>query len=196
MTLPWERFSPDDTETVIDPVSVDPIRSEIPSAPATPNLPARQLSTDEFGKVLKDAFAQALREVGGKAKDVTGDFVRDTVDAVARGDEIDWGKPTIEAETSAGKKLVVADARNRSWRTLLQGLGIDLVFAIVAVLATLSGADLFERETWILFAALLIKTVIQTVVAYVMRLKITPTIRTPGDKMALAPIPVPLPESR
>jgi hypothetical protein len=95
-----------------------------------------------------------------------------------------------EQPTSKGTDLVRADARSRSWRTLLQGLAIDFVFALVAVLAILSDLDPFARETWILFGALVIKTFVQTLMAYVMRLRVPPTVRTKGEKVALLPLPV------
>ena len=188
MSMPWDRYQPED-EPAPPPKPVEPQ----PNSPAQVEVYKRDI---DFGKVFGDAFAQALREVGPQLREGARDYARDTIGAVTSGQEVDWGHPTVTATTSQGKELVVADARSRSWRTLLQGLMIDLTFGLVAVLATLASADPFQKETWILFSALLIKTIIQTFVAYVMRLRVTPTIRTPGDKMTLMPMPVELDENQ
>jgi hypothetical protein len=91
-----------------------------------------------------------------------------------------------------GRELVKADARNRSWRTLLQGLGIDLFFAVVALAGTLTHIDALDNVAWSAFFALVGKTLIQTAVAYFMRLRVAPTIRTPGEKYVIAPLPRPV----
>jgi hypothetical protein len=179
MSMPWDRFQPepDEPEPVVEP---------------TPNLPERQDSAVDVTAIIRDAFTQALRDAGPQLKDTATDYVRDTLGATVRGDTVDHQNPTIVAETSTGRELVVADAKSRSWRTFVQGLAIDLVAALVAVLAMITDMDPFARETWILLGALFVKTLIQTVAAYVMRLRVTPTIHTPGQEMALMPVPRPL----
>ena len=160
MSMPWDVYKP--APAPEPPPVVEP---ELPYVPPTPNLPERPTSEIDFGRILKDAFSQALREVN-------------------------------EHPSSKGSDLVRADARSRSWRTLVQGLGIDLMFAIVAVLATVAHVDPLDKAAWITLAGLLIKTVIQTLVAYVMRLRVTPTVRTKGEKMALMPLPMEVPSER
>ena len=71
--------------------------------------------------------------------------------------------------------------------------GIDLTFGLVAAITTLTGADPFAKATWVVFAGLLIKTVVQTVVAYFMRLRVTPTMKTDDGRVQLLPLPAPPP---
>lgn len=68
------------------------------------------------------------------------------------------------------------DAANRSARTILQGLGIDLAVAVaVALLAWLPDADLSSRAAWIIFGTALAKTVLMAAASYIMRLKVAPS---------------------
>lgn len=70
---------------------------------------------------------------------------------------------------------VRVDARDRRTRTLLQGLGIDILIAVAAALAVwLPDADITSREAWIVLGTALVKTVLQAATAYVMRLKLPP----------------------
>jgi hypothetical protein len=164
-----------------------------PELPYTPpaNLPDVTGEVD-FGKILKDAFAGALVEAGTKLREGAKDYGKAAWEGIKEGQTVDVLHPTITAETKAGKELVVADAKSRSWRTLVQGLVIDVFFAIVAATAMLTGNDPFVKETWIAFGVLLLKSVLSAVVSYFMRLKVTPTIRTPGEKMAMMPVPRPM----
>lgn len=70
---------------------------------------------------------------------------------------------------------VKEDAKDRTFRTLMQQLGIDLVVAIATVLgpAVLS-MDVSSKEQWTVIAFSLVKTIISTVVAYVFRLFYAP----------------------
>jgi hypothetical protein len=173
------------------PPAAAPPQQQPPPPPATPpdNLPDIQTPPLDFGRILTDAFAQALRQAANTAVG----YAKDTAGHVIAGDEIEWGKPTITATTSQGKELVVADAKNRSWRTLIQGLAIDLMYGLIAALATLTNFDPFEKTTWIVFAGLVIKTLIQTAVSYFARLTITPTVREKGDKVQLVPFAAKIP---
>jgi flagellar motor component MotA len=184
MSMPWDRFQPEPEPE--------------PEPEPTPNLPKRyegHTVTPEAQAMLdalRDGLSQAFKDLAKDAKEEATDYVRDTLGATVSGKTVDHQNPTITATTSSGRELVVADAKSRSWRTFVQGLAIDLVAALVAVLAMLADLDPFAKETWILLGALFVKTLIQTVAAYVMRLRVTPTIHTPGQEMALMPVPRPL----
>lgn len=70
---------------------------------------------------------------------------------------------------------VQADARQRSKRTFIQGILIDVGVAVAAALLVwLPDADLSSTDAWIIFGTSLAKTVLQTLAAYVMRLKVAP----------------------
>lgn len=188
MSLPWDRFpaeTPPDYES--PPVYQPPDEPELPYNPPG-NLPDRPGNVD-FGQILQDAFAGALVEAGKKIRESAEDYAKESWEGIKKGETVDILHPTITAEDSAGHELVVADAKSRSWRTLVQGLIFDVFAAIVAAVAILSGADPFVTETWIAFGILLLKSVVSAGISYFMRLKVTPTIRTPGEKMAIMPVP-------
>ena len=96
-----------------------------------------------------------------------------------------------------GLQLVVADARSRSVRTFAQGLIIDLMFALAAIIGTLTHFDPFDKIAWATLGILLAKTMIQTIAAYIMRIKVTPTARItgrpPAERVELATLAVPTP---
>lgn len=83
--------------------------------------------------------------------------------------------PDITATTIQGKELTVASAKSRSLRTFLQGLGFDVFFALISVIAlSLNDFNFLDGAAWATLGVLVLKTVVQTAVSYVARLKITP----------------------
>lgn len=75
---------------------------------------------------------------------------------------------------------VKADAAERSVRTLLTGLALDVIVAIAAALLVwLPDADVSSREAWTVLLALLVKTILQAAASYVVRLKVAPSASTP-----------------
>ena len=100
--------------------------------------------------------------------------------------------PVAASDTPDATDMVKADAKSRSKRTLVQGLIFDIFAAIVASVALLSGADPFVKETWVGFGILLIKSVVSAIISYFMRMRKAPTIRTKGEKYAIAPVPRPV----
>ena len=78
------------------------------------------------------------------------------------------------------------DALNRTLRTLWQGVGIDVTAAILIVLVTaMDDGDSWGALQWSLIAYSIVKTVLQSVLAWVMRLKLDgsaiPTPLPPAD---------------
>ena len=86
--------------------------------------------------------------------------------------------------TTENPVLVNLDAKNRAWRTFLQGLAIDLAVAVATTLLVwLPAADLSSGDGWKIFGLSLAKTLIQTVAAYVMRKFVPPGQEPPqGDR--------------
>lgn len=75
------------------------------------------------------------------------------------------------ATTPATRK----DAADRSVRTLLTGVGLDVAIAIAAaLLAWLPDADVSSTAAWIVLGTAVTKTVLQAVASYVLRLKVAP----------------------
>jgi hypothetical protein len=188
MTLPWDRYTP---EPAPEPTPAPPaVRPPDPVVPpdnvVVPNPP----TTVGIGDLISATIRATITQILPAIKDQALGYARASINAAGADQEVDHTHPTITATTSNGRSLVVADAKSRSWRTLVQGLIIDLIYALIATLATLSGMDPFEKETWLIFGALVIKTIVQTVISYIARIQVTPTIRTPdGEKMALMPAP-------
>lgn len=74
-----------------------------------------------------------------------------------------------------------AAARERAWRSFLTGLAIDVAVAIAtAVLAWLPAADISQTTAWIILGTTLVKTLLATVGAYVLRLKLAPATEIDG----------------
>lgn len=181
--LPWDRFEPDQPEP--------PAPERPPTAPAPgPTPPVRPPSGPVAGGDTDTAIA--VRDLAQDLLSEALSYAKDSVGAIWAGKDVDVLHPTVTAETSTGRELIVADAKSRSWRTFVQGLAIDLFAALIALVSTLTNFDPFDKAAWTTVAALGIKTLIQTVMAYVMRMRITPTIRTEGEKLALMPVPRPM----
>jgi hypothetical protein len=187
VTLPWDELTPDGVPPT--PVAPLPPPASVPAPVPVPSIPSMPVPVPpplDWGAMLDQAWPTI--------RDQAVDYARDSVKEIMKGQTVDVLNPTIIATTAAGHELIVADARSRSWRTLVQGLAIDVFAALLAVLSTLTGLDPLVRETWILIGALFVKTVIQSIVSYFMRLRFTPTVKTTGEKMALMPIPRPVEE--
>lgn len=75
---------------------------------------------------------------------------------------------------------VQQDARNRAFRTFAQGLGIDVAVGLATVLLIwLPEADISTRQAWTVLGITVAKTLLQTIAAYVMRLKVAPVNTDP-----------------
>jgi hypothetical protein len=186
--LPWDRF-PTEPAPPTDELPYVPTPAPLPTvpAPAPPTVeppPTQPIQAIDWGEVLDDAWP-AIR-------DQMIDYARGSVKAIMAGETVDLTHPTVTATDMTGRELVVADAKSRSWRTLIQGLIFDVFAGIVAAVAILSGADPFQKQTWAAFGVLLLKSIVSAVISYFMRLKVTPTIKTEGEKFAVAPVPRPM----
>lgn len=175
---PWERWQPEPA-----PEPVVPKPSEPAPEPIVDDLP-------------QEAIERALDDLWPAIREKATGYVKDSWEGITKGQTVDVLHPEITAVTGTGRELIVADAKSRSWRTLIQGLIIDVIFAIVAAAAFLTGNDPFVKETWIAFGLLLLKSVGSAIISYFMRLKVTPTIKVPGEKMAVMPIPRPIVEEQ
>ena len=186
--LPWDEYQPDEP-------------APLPEPEPEPPEPPDQVHPPEPGPGLPEppadwAIEAALEDLWPAIKEKAAGYVRDSWEGIREGQTVDVLHPTIEAETAAGKKLVIADAKSRSVRTLIQGLIFDVFAGIVAAVAFLSGADPFQKETWIAFGVLLLKSVVSAIISYFMRLKVQPTIKTPGQRMAVMPVPTRIDEEQ
>lgn len=62
-----------------------------------------------------------------------------------------------------------ADARQRAWRTFLQGLAIDVAVAVSGVLGVALGDVHWSAAWWTMLGLLVAKTALQTAVSYLAR---------------------------
>lgn len=82
--------------------------------------------------------------------------------------EINPSEPTPPVNVRDAKVLLANDAKNRSLRTFLQGVGIDVAVAIAALV--LASADsITDKQGLILFFTALGKTIVMAIASYVMR---------------------------
>jgi hypothetical protein len=179
MSLPWDELQPD-----------------TPPEPVSPIIPPEPVPGPKPQPIEPDVIERALDDLWPAVKAKALDYAQATWEGIREGQTVDVLHPTIVAEDMTGRELIIADAKSRSWRTLVQGLIFDIFAAIVAAVALLSGADPFVKETWVAFGVLLLKSVVSAVISYFMRLKVTPTIKTEGEKMAIMPIPRPIVEEK
>lgn len=183
MTAPSD-LPPWHPDYVSIPGSVDPsvtvpwaTADSVPPVPVTSStaVPAGLPSTENWAVQLERAAAQAAQEALVKAaptiQEQVSAYTQSYITGVLTGNPV---TPTITTTTLTGQELTIASARNRSWRTFLQGMGLDLLFALVAVIGTLGNVNFLSKAGWVTLGILVIKTIIQTVVSYVARVKIVP----------------------
>lgn len=70
---------------------------------------------------------------------------------------------------------VEADARNRGWRTFVQGLGLDIAAGVITALVagTVSGIE-WTRLYWVALGLAVAKSAIQAVISYFARKMVPP----------------------
>ncbi len=137
-----------------------------------------------FLELIKRTAAQAAQEEWARneaaARQQITDYARQVGTGVVSGQGFPELVPNITATTAQGRELTVASAKNRSWRTFVQGFGIDLGFALLSVLALAFGDfNFLDGAAWATLGVLVLKTIIQTAISYVARLKITPNYDKP-----------------
>lgn len=86
----------------------------------------------------------------------------------------------MATEVVESRARIAADARSRAWRTLAQGLLLDVGYAVTGVLIIqLAGMEMTETY-WKGLGFLALKTVAQTAAAWVMRHLKPPKTGDPG----------------
>ena len=86
--------------------------------------------------------------------------------------------PAVAPPSAAAKAVTTADAKNRAWRTAVQGLLLDVSTAVVMVLATAVTDLRWTRDYWVTLGLLLAKTAVQTAVSYTARKLVPPATAT------------------
>jgi hypothetical protein len=80
--------------------------------------------------------------------------------------------------TRAARRAARADAKNRSARTLLQGLAVDALVAAGAaatlVLSTWENDDILAATSWVVLGTAVAKSVLTAIASYISRLTVPP----------------------
>jgi hypothetical protein len=129
-----------------------------PPPPPRPAAPAFDLNS-----LIKEAVNTAVQQNKQQMVANTQKAIQKAVDK--KTDELEEQVEHLEESFSGG---VVTT------RTFIQGAAVDIGFAALAAGATLIGpdADLFDKELWTLVGVMMLKTVIQTGMSYVMRMQV------------------------
>jgi hypothetical protein len=133
-----------------------------PAAPAAP-------PGIDLGALIKEAVNTAVQQ----NKDALIASGQKAIAKAASGEKV-----SVKHAGSAADSSEVEDNFDfgpSSKRTLLQGLAVDLGFAAMAVLGTATAGgdfDITDAEQWTILGAMLVKTVLQTGMSYVMRLRV------------------------
>jgi hypothetical protein len=90
----------------------------------------------------------------------------------------DSSTPATAPSAPVAKAVTTADAKNRAWRTAVQGLLLDVSTAVVMVLATAVTDLRWTRDYWVTLGLLLAKTAIQSAVSYTARKLVPPATAT------------------
>jgi hypothetical protein len=138
--------------------------------PDLPPVVARNPQTGETVKVdigteLREAIRQAITQSVVENKD---SMQAGTQRAIAKmvkaevAEEVEEQSDNLEAAFSGGPATT---------RTFIQGAALDIGMAVFAGMAMLIGpdADLFSAELWTIVGVMMVKTVIQTGLSYMMR---------------------------
>lgn len=112
-----------------------------------------------------------------EAEEAVGRAVRENLDmvfeAIKKGDFSGFfPNGVVPVQTP---QEVRQDAKERSWRTLWQQLGIDVAVALATVVGPLLlSLDVSSKEQWTFIGLSVLKTIVSTLVAYVFRLLYAP----------------------
>jgi hypothetical protein len=126
--------------------------------PPPPAAPAFDLNS-----IIKEAVNTAVQQNKQQFVANTQKAIEKAVDK--RTDKLEEQVEDLEESFSGGPATT---------RTFIQGAAVDIGFAALAAGATLIGpdADLFDKELWTLVGVMMLKTVIQTGMSYVMRMQV------------------------
>lgn len=161
-TPPWVTYD----RPVYDAAPPVPVTSSTPA----PVGPLPQDLGDQFQRSIQDATQSALIAAAPAIQQQLSVLTQSYIDSLVSGKPMN---PVITA-TINGRDLTIASAKNRSWRTFLGGLWLDILFALVAVVGMAGNIDFFSKAGWTMFGVLVTKTIIQTTVSYFARVKVTP----------------------
>ena len=169
MSMPWDR-----------PPQQPPQPQQIPQQQIPPQ--PQQMQPDIVPVVARNpATGETVRvDIGAQLQRA----VQDALAQAMAGGQIQANAQKLITNAVAGKKSTLTAPTSElegefemgpaTKRTLFNGLAVDLGFAGIATLATLTSTnfDITDKAAWSLAGAMLLKTAISTLMSYVMRLKV------------------------
>lgn len=187
MGMPWEREPrqqqppPQRYEPPPMPPPNHPYPQPMPGQQMQPDVPivARNPQTGEQVRVdlstdLREAIRQAIVQAAVENKDALQANAQRALVKKVQGEQLSVAAPTPAA--LAGTELEDSfEMGPATKRTFVQGMAVDMGFAALAVLATVTSTDfnVADKEAWTVVGVMMLKTLIQTGMSYAMRLKIT-----------------------
>lgn len=146
--------------------------------PDVPPVVARNPQTGEtvsvnIGTDLREAIRQAITQSVVENKDALQANAQRALVKKVQGEQVSVSAPT-PAALAGGELEGDFEMGPATKRTLLQGLAVDMGFAAMTAvgMATAGDFDFTDPEQWSLLGVLMLKTLIQTGMSYVMRLKV------------------------
>ena len=171
MTMPWDR----------DPYRPPPqnMKPDVPRPPSPPAQPAQRIPVTarnpqtgqrvniDLGTDLRAAIQQAVNQAVGQSAQAMAENANNTLNRMVKKEvrrEIEDEEGLIEKSLGGGPATT---------RTFIQGAILDIGAAVFAVVATMVGPDFnaFDREAWTIVGVMMVKTVIQTGLSYLMKFK-------------------------
>lgn len=83
---------------------------------------------------------------------------------------------TVVVTSSERRAFVHADALDRAWRTFKTGIGLDIALGLALTLGTMLTDLRWTKEYWALIGTLAAKSVVQSIVSYILRKRSTPKV--------------------
>lgn len=182
MSMPWDSQPPKQPLPVQRPYVPPPQEQyQPPAQQMQPDIPlvARNPQTGETVRVdvgadLREAIRQAITQTVVEGRDQFQANAQKALAKAVTGEKIAVQAPVPAAVvgTDLEDNFQMGPATKRS---LVQGLTIDMGFAAMATLMTVTSTDfnIADKEAWIFVGVMMLKTVLQTGMSYVMRLKVT-----------------------
>lgn len=180
MSMPWDN-EPRRPTPPPQPPYVPPQQPYVPPPaprptppqqmqPDVPPIVARNPQTGEtvrvdIGADLREAIRQAITGAVVENKDIMQANANKAIAKMVKAEvkeEVDEKTEQLEESFSGGPATT---------RTFIQGAALDIGAAVFAVLATAIGPDsnLFDKEMWGIVGVMMLKTLVQTGLSYMMR---------------------------
>lgn len=164
-TAPAAPVPPAQVPTSSTPVLQNPVVTNV-APPVTGSLSA----TTALTQAAEAAVKQALPGLEGPLQADLVAYAQSYLAQVLAGNP----NPQIPNVTFDGQSLTKTAAKGHAWRTFLIGMSTSAASAVLSAIGDQAHLDFFSKSGWIATATIAVSTLVQTVIAYLGRLQITP----------------------